>query len=256
MRDPPRDRSQEAARQVDSVPGQAALAGIIDLLVAQLPEAGVALVLGPVSNLYVIDVDGREAHDVLMERLGSEPQAPKAVSGSGLPYRYHLYFLHPDLATKAKATPWHPNLEFRGYRGIIVAPPSRHRSGNRYAWAPGRSPNDLALPPVPLPILQSLRTSKWTKPCRASVSGSKKPVKGVNASSRTLAFLSGKYAEGPHWNQKLFHAACDLCGRGMPLEMAKSLLLAGALPWNRGEEETARRTIQSAFSQRRQPGRL
>src|SRR5262249_38916608 len=129
-----------------------------------------------------------------------------------------------------------------------------------YAWAPGRSPDDLALPPVPLQVLESLTASKGAKTATnlasSGASTSTEPVKGVDASPSTLAFLSGKYAEGPGWNQRLFNAACDLCGRGLPLAKAEALLLAGAKPWNLGEEEAARKTIQSAYSEARQPGKF
>jgi hypothetical protein len=219
------------------------------------PDAGLALVLGPVSGVFVIDTDGEEAHKVLLERLGKEPLAPKALSGSGEPRRYHLYFKCPDLLTKAKQTPWHPKLEFRGKGGIVVIPPSLHKSGKRYAWAKGRSPDEMELPPVPKQVLEALKPLRPVRnPSCARVRI--KPVAGIEASPRTLEFLSGKWAEGPRWNDKLFNAACDLCGLDMPLEEAEPLLLAGAQPWNVGEEELARRTIASAYSQPREPARL
>jgi Bifunctional DNA primase/polymerase, N-terminal len=45
------------------------------------PDAGLAVVLGPVSGLFVIDVDGPEAHAALMHQLGAEPGAPKGAIG-------------------------------------------------------------------------------------------------------------------------------------------------------------------------------
>jgi hypothetical protein len=219
----------------------------------QWPQAGLALVLGPVSNAFVLDVDGPDAHAVLMERLeGVEPRAPKALSGSGKPCRYHLFFRDPELPTRAKQTPWHPQLEFRGRGGIVIIPPSLHKSGKRYAWAPGRSPNDLALPDVPSPIRDALaaaasRRRPTPRPCATT------PVSGVNASPSTLSFLSGRYKNGPFWNDRLFNAACDLHGRGLPLAEAEPLLLTGAAPWNQDEEELARRTIQSAYEEPRVP---
>ena len=54
-------------------------------------DAGPAVVLGPVSNLVVIDVDGEDAHKELVRRLGEVPAAPTVLSGSGKPYRYHLF---------------------------------------------------------------------------------------------------------------------------------------------------------------------
>lgn len=84
---------------------------------SQWPDAGIAVILGPLSNLFVIDVDGPEAHQALLQRLGTVPMTPLAVSGSRKLNRYHLYFQYPtDVKTSAKATPWHPNLEFRGSR--------------------------------------------------------------------------------------------------------------------------------------------
>jgi hypothetical protein len=215
----------------------------------QWPSAGLAVVLGPVSDLFVIDVDGPEAHTALMSHLGEEPSAPKAISGSRKPHRFHLFFRCPDDATKAKATPWHPQLEFRGQGGIVVIPPSLHKSGHRYAWVPGRSPADVPLPEVPGPILATLR--KKTRSCPTV------PVPvpdSLEVSPSTRRFLAGRYAEGPRWNDRLFQAACDLAGRSIPQETAEPLLLAGARPWNEAEREKALRTICSAYNQTRVPG--
>ena len=224
----------------------------LDAWFEQWPDAGLAVALGPVSNLFVIDVDGPEAHQVLLEKMGAEPIAPKAISGSRKPFRYHLFFRHPDIKTKAKTTPWHPQLEFRGKGGIIVVPPSLHPSGNRYAWAEGRSLDDLPLPELPRSILDALAPVRRNIPPPPTI----EVVGDVDASPATRQFLSGIFANSPGWNEKLFLAACDLAGRGMAIEEAEPLLLAGAGPWNSTEEDSAKRTIQSAFSQLREPARL
>jgi putative DNA primase/helicase len=190
------------------------------------------------------------------ERLGRVPRAPTAISGSHEPCRYHLFFQHPPLATKAKATPWHPKLEFRGNRGIVVIAPSLHKSGNRYEWADGQSLDDLPLPIVPKRVLAALEKAITPPPTPPSF---KKPTrvtaKEISASRSTLEFLSGKYAAGPNWNDKLFAAACDLKGRGVPAERAEQMLLDGAQPWNEAEADNALRTIRSAFSQPRRPAK-
>jgi hypothetical protein len=216
------------------------------------PDAGLALVLGPLSGVLVIDVDGEEAHQVLVGRLGGEPVAPKALSGSRKPCRYHLFFRCPTLPTKAKTTPWHPKLEFRGHGGIVVIPPSLHPSGQRYAWAEGRSPADLPMPEVPAEVLEALRPPSRAAPAPPAVA----VPADLGASPSTRRFLAGAYAEGPRWNDRLFRAACDLAGRGVELEQAEPLLLAGARPWGAAEEGAARRTIASAYDQPRGPGLL
>ena len=219
---------------------------------SRMPNAGIVCVLGPVSDLFVIDVDSDAAHEILLQRLGSEPLAPRVNSGSGLPNRYHLFFRHPPIETKAKATPWHRNLEFRSNRGLIVLPPSLHRSGDRYAWAPERSLDDMELPDLPEAIVAALRASRplaTSPPAIASTDS-------LPGSRSTVEFLSGRWADGPRWNERLFRAACDLHGRGVRREDAEPLLLAGARPYDLANTDIARNTIDSAFSQRRQPGRV
>lgn len=212
------------------------------------PQAGLTVVLGPVSGLLVVDVDGAEAHETLLERLGGEPVAPRVRSGSDDPNRYHLFFRCPDVPTKAKATPWHPKLEFRGQGGIVVIPPSLHKSGRRYAWVEERSPDDLPLPQLPAEILTALQPPRPASSQRVIVEG--EAVE--EASPSTQEFLNGKYADGPDWNGRLFRAACDLAARGMSREEAEPLLLAGAKPWDESNESIALRTIESAFSQPRE----
>jgi len=212
----------------------------------------------------VIDVDGRAAHDVLLQRLGGEPRAPQVQSGSGDPYRYHLYFRHPvGMNTKAKATPWHPQLEFRGQGGYVVLPPSLHKSGQRYTWVAGRTLDDLSLPEVPALIRAALQ--EQAQPKRpATGTGQRVLTKGVRkellaqlpeVSASTQAFLAGQYANGPQWNDRLFQAACDLEGQGVSADIATPLLLDGARPWTRDDKQQAQATIDSAFSRPRVPNR-
>jgi hypothetical protein len=195
-------------------------------------------------------VDGPEAHAALVARLGQEPVAPKALSGSRKPSRYHLFFRCPDLPTKAKVTPWHPSLEFRGKGGVVIIPPSLHRSGNRYEWAPGQSPADLPLPALPDAVVSALR--EQSTPGRPPAATVELPD-GLQTSPSTRRFLSGLYANGPKWNDRLFRAACDLQARGLPQAVAEPLLVKGAQPWDSGEEEKARETVRSAFNQARTP---
>lgn len=213
------------------------------------PDAGIALIAGPLSGVLVVDVDGPEAHEALVGRLGVDPAAPQVLSGSRESCRYHLFFRHPDFCTGAKKTPWHPKLEFRGHAGLAVLPPSLHKSGNRYVWAPGRSLEDMSLPVPPLEIVEALRP-----PQRAASAGGT-PVMVLSTeelSTSTRDFLSGMWADGPEWNDRLFRAACDMAARGVARDHAETLLLAGAKPWNSSEEQAARRTIESAFSHPRE----
>lgn len=191
------------------------------------PQAGVAAILGPVSNLFTIDVDGVEAHEALIARLGKEPQVPKVRSGSGDPFRYHLHFLYPtNVRTKAKATPWHPKLEFRGKGGVVILPPSQHKSGNVYEWSPGQSLDDLALTPLPEAILEALETAEAVRQCAPTVgqalpsgrSGDRDKIQ-----QRAAAYLAKMppAVQGQGGDRQTYTVACVLVQRfGMSIEEA------------------------------------
>ena len=237
---------------------------------ARFTDAGIALVLGSASDIFVVDVDGPDAYHELVDRLGSEPDAPTVLSGSGKPCKRHYYFRDPGLPTIARYCPWHPQLEFRGYRGIVIAPPSLHPSGNPYRWAKGKSLDDLPRPLVPAPILEALRA----RPVKRTGPRSPRRVAGpsglvdVEADDligrlgeeglcrETRRFLDGEYADEVGWNGRLFRAAADMAGCGLPLDDALPQLLVGAGPWTQGDSAKARATIESAYSAERFPARI
>ena len=71
----------------------------------------------------------------------------------------------------------------------------------------------------------------------------------------TMLFLRGKYTDAAGWNNRLFHAACDMAGNNIYEAIATPLLLAGAGPRTDADMEKAVATIQSAFAVTRHPAR-
>ncbi len=116
---------------------------------ARWPDANVGIVTGEVSNLIVVDVDPKHGGDDsladLERRYGPLPETVEARTGGG---GRHLYFAHPGGLVPNRVG-LAQGIDLRGDGGYIVAPPSLHPSGQLYAWAPGRSPTDMA--PAPLP---------------------------------------------------------------------------------------------------------
>lgn len=114
----------------------------------QEPTANVAIVLGPESGLCALDVDPRHGSDETLRELVAEhgelPETPKVITGGG---GTHLYLEYPGGERKNRNIAGHAvQLKFNGY---MVAPPSLHKSGQRYVWAPGYDPTsrDLRFPP-------------------------------------------------------------------------------------------------------------
>ncbi len=113
------------------------------------PDANVGVVTGEISNLVVLDIDPHHGGDASLARLEQQfaplPLTVEAASGGG---GRHLYFAHPGGLVRNRAG-LAQGIDLRGDGGYVVAPPSVHPNGKRYAFRPGRSPADMT--PAALP---------------------------------------------------------------------------------------------------------
>lgn len=101
------------------------------------PSANVAIRTGAVSGLVVLDVDpdhgGDASLEALLNRHGPLPPGGVVRTGSG---GRHVYLAHPGgLVRNDTGRRLGPGLDVRGDGGYVIAPPSRHASGGRYAVA-------------------------------------------------------------------------------------------------------------------------
>jgi Bifunctional DNA primase/polymerase, N-terminal len=105
------------------------------------PDANLALATG--RRFDVLDLDGAEGVEGLRAALQIAPwehPGPVARSGSG---GWHLLCAPTGLGNRVGLL---AGVDWRGRGGLIVAPPSRHATGRRYAWV---RPLTAALPTVP-----------------------------------------------------------------------------------------------------------
>ncbi len=113
------------------------------------PDANVAVVTGALSGLVVLDIDPRHGGTDSLSRLeithGPLPQTLEALTGGG---GRHLYFRHPGGLVRNRVG-LAPGVDVRGDGGCVVAPPSVHPSGKRYAWVASHGPEDR--PPARAP---------------------------------------------------------------------------------------------------------
>jgi hypothetical protein len=111
-------------------------------------EAGIGIVTGAISGLVVIDIDVRHGGDVALEHLEREhgrlPTTVECQTGGG---GRHLYFAHPGGLVRNKVG-LAPRVDLRGDGGYVVAPPSLHASGLRYARVDGRVPGNTVIVPL------------------------------------------------------------------------------------------------------------
>ncbi len=176
------------------------------------PDANVGVVTGHVSGLVVVDVDARhggpDSLAAAEARQGPLPPTVECLTGGG---GRHLYFAHPGRPV-ANRVALRPGIDLRGDGGCVVAPPSVHPNGRRYAWVAGRGPGDYTLAALPHHFGErpaSLRPighspAHWRRLVRDDI--------GEGGRNDTIASLTG-----------------HLLRRGVDPEVALELLLA----WNR-----------------------
>lgn len=186
--------------------------GEIDAWFERWPHANIGIVTGRVSGIVVVDVDPRHGgleSVARWERVqGPLPPTVQAATGGG---GHHLYFAHPGTVLSNRVAV-RPGVDLRGDGGCVVAPPSVHPNGRRYAWTPGHAPDDLPLAPLPpwfgavarVPAQSAHGRTHWRRLVR----------EGVDEGQRnaTLASLTG-----------------HLLRRGVDPDVALELILA----WNR-----------------------
>lgn len=168
------------------------------------PDANIGIVTGPESGILVLDVDGRQGEESLIElaRRGWRlPDTFTVRTGGG---GQHNYFRWPNGANvRNSQSRIAPGLDIRGQGGYVVAPPSRHASGSRYGI------NETAIPPAPPP--------EWLL----------SPVQAPQgAQARQSATAAGPVIEHPNRTPHLTSLAGTMNKRGMDPTAIEAALLA------------------------------
>jgi len=127
------------------------------------PDVGVGIVTGAVSQLAVVDVDPRNGEGLtdLEREHGRLPDSPTVVTPGG---GHHAYLRLPPGVEVPCRVSLYPGLDLKGARGFVVAPPSLHPNGGRYAWAQGLGLDDVPIAVCPQALLRL--ASERTDPAR------------------------------------------------------------------------------------------
>src|ERR1035437_1393249 len=124
------------------------------------PNANVGIVTGAVSDIFVLEADTKDGHDVdglaslmaLEQEHGALPATLQAESPSG---SVHYYFKHPGFDIKNSASAVAPGVDVRGDGGMVVAPPSVKPGKGVYRWR-----NKLAIAEAPQWLLDKIVAGK------------------------------------------------------------------------------------------------
>jgi hypothetical protein len=133
------------------------------------PNANVGVALGLVSGLVGVDVDGRPGELELAEMSrGDVPATLEFTTHDG---RRLLYGIPDGVALRTT----HLNRQTKRPLSLLakgsqtVMPPSRHKSGRRYAWAPGWGPGQMEIATAPGWLLAALKPEGKSGRRRAQV---------------------------------------------------------------------------------------
>jgi len=110
------------------------------------PDANVGIATGPGSGLLVLDVDGAQGEQSLIDlaqRGFTLPDSYSVRTGSGGQHLYFAWLEGVDVRNSARKIA--PGLDIRGVGGLVAAEPSLHKSGRRYEVT------ELATDPAPCP---------------------------------------------------------------------------------------------------------
>src|SRR5215475_14143706 len=115
------------------------------------PDANVRIATGAASGLVVLDQDPRNYGDLTLDELEAQydklPEAPVSLTGGGGTHHFFRYLTEPICSGKGVLG---SGLDIQSDGKYIIAPPSRHASGQEYEWEVSSHPDQVpiaALPP-------------------------------------------------------------------------------------------------------------
>jgi hypothetical protein len=188
------------------------------------PQANIGLAPGP-SGLIVFDIDSPAAEEVAQQLGLLELETLTARTGRQEFTGRHLYFRHTggepignlrvglEDGRLAKINGKTPGLEIKADAGYVVAPPSIHPTGTRYAFEDPEL-EAAALPPSALQVIRGLMAPR-VPPASVSAPGSRaeSPAQELGEGP---ALLSGRpreenvsLADVERWLQALAPERCD-----------------------------------------------
>lgn len=158
----------------------------------QWPDANIGIVCGRVSGLSVLDIDP-EAN---LKNI-KIPLTPTVKTGRG----WHYYFKYPAGLELGNSIGFRTGMDFKATGGYVIAPPSKHSSGNLYEWSIGL--DDCELAEIPEWLLNELQeknkgTTNWDKVAKGVSEGSRN-MTAAQYVGKLLHELSPVFWESVAW---------------------------------------------------------
>ena len=181
------------------------------------PDAMIGVRTGPASGLIVIDkdIDDEKGKDGRAEVRAWEresgytlPGTVTAVSGRG---GKHLYYMYPPEGLENDSCREFilPDVDIRGDKGYIIAPPSVHPNGKEYFW--DISPDDMPVTVADDSVKAFLSIDAKKKPKKTKISNPGDPSDGPSERMKVPEVIPCGARNGT-----LFRLACKMQADGFP----------------------------------------
>jgi len=145
-----------------------------------IPDANIGIATGEPSGIFVIDVDGIDAEAELRKleaQHGTLPASVEAITARGR----HIYFRMPATDVRNSTGKIAAGVDVRGTGGFVIAPPSIHPSGRRYAWSVDCA---SAIADAPAWLLAKIAPSNGSGKSTTPPSEWRELIKGVSEGTR------------------------------------------------------------------------
>lgn len=201
------------------------------------PFAMIEIITGSISGIDVIDTDTQEADEELQSYLSDIFICPtQRTPGKGK----HYVFAHGEgIRNTNDRSPF--KFHVRGEGGYFIAAPSENGNGGRYEWLDGLNIEEVAPPPMPNTLYNSL--------INAFKEGERKfkPSEDIHTNPHEPTRTHKMFEDGTRDNS-LFHTANCLVKGGMPREEISQVLEAVMSSWGEGYDQKWREDkIESAL---------
>jgi len=219
------------------------------------PDANVGLALGGVRRWLALDIDadkgGFESLAALEATHGALPPTLTSRTGSG--GRHFIFAVPADLELPGNRQAMRPGIDVRCTGGQIVAPPSLHASGRRYAWT-GDVNRAVQIPPW-LYALITRADAPTRPPAPAATFDGQLSRRASKALEEEVAKVGNCQPGGgggaPGRDTQLLSSAAQLgeviAGGSLPADMVRSRLLEAAFACGLTSEKDIERQIDRGF---------
>ena len=196
-------------------------------------DNNIGIVTGAISDLSVVDLDGKDAVDFMTSEGRELPITP--IVKTGKEYGYHLYHKFNEALRNFQARMNLPHIDLRSEGGYVVAPPSIHPSGKPYQWFNESAPC-LPVPDWFLKIALNANAFKNTSVLQDSNTST--PVLNSNIDA---IFSNGRR------DTDLFHVASRMVRGGLETEYIQKVLEILVNSWGEHDPKWCQDKIKSAI---------